>query len=179
MDKQLSAALVLLFLVVVLALMVLGWRARKRRQSALGEPQHPPADLGVSAGDFPGLYVATTIAGEPLNRVAVRGLGFRARTTVSVSTAGVVLPVAGQVDTFIPAGDVTAVGRASWAIDRVVEPDGLVFVGWNLGGDAVDSYFRVEDADGLLAALASIAPAAHASVAPGSTEPASTERDST
>jgi hypothetical protein len=157
-DKQLSAALVLLFLAVVLALMVLGWRARKRRQSALGAPQHPPADLGTALGEFSGLYVATTVGGEPLNRVAVRGLGFRAKTTVTVSSAGVVVPIAGQADIFIPAADVTAVGRATWAIDRVVEPDGLVLVGWNLGRDPMDSYFRVADPDGLLAALATIAP---------------------
>jgi hypothetical protein len=168
-DKQLSATLVIVFLAVVLLLMVLGWRARKRRQSVLGEPQHPPADLGTSLGQFPGLYVATTIGGEPLDRVAVRGLGFRARTTVGVSTAGVLIPVAGQRDTFIPATDLTGVERATWTIDRVVETGGLVVVRWILDGTAVDSYFRVEDSDGLLAALASVAPDVSTS----------TERDST
>jgi hypothetical protein len=168
-DKQLSATLVIVFLAVVLLLMVLGWRARKRRQSVLGEPQHPPVDLGAGLGQFPGLYVATTMSGEPLNRVAVRGLGFRARTTVGVSSAGVLIPVAGQRDTFIPAADVTGVERATWTIDRVVETGGLVVVRWILDGTAVDSYFRVEDSDGLLAALASVAPDVSTS----------TERDST
>jgi hypothetical protein len=168
-DKQLSATLVIVFLAVVLLLMVLGWRARKRRQSVLGEPQHPPVDLGATLGQFPGLYVATTMGGEPLNRVAVRGLGFRARTTVGVSTAGVLVPVAGQRDTFIPAADLTGVERATWTIDRVVETGGLVVVRWILDGTAVDSYFRVEDSDGLLAALASIAPDVSTSI----------ERDST
>jgi hypothetical protein len=170
-DRQLSAALVLAFLALVLLLMVLGWRARRRRQSALGEPQHPPADLGTPLGAFAGLYVATTLGGQPLERVAVRGLGFRARTTVSVSTAGVVVPVAGQADTFIPAADVVSVGRATWTIDRVVETDGLVLVAWRLDGTDVDSYFRVADPDGLLAALSAIAPTSP-------DVPTSTERDS-
>jgi hypothetical protein len=37
------------------------------------------------------------------------------------------------------------VGRATWAIDRVVEKDGLVLIRWTLGGDAVDSYVRLPD----------------------------------
>jgi hypothetical protein len=170
-DRQLSAALVLAFLALVLLLMVLGWRARRRRQSAIGAPQHPPVDLGDALGVFSGLYVATTLAGQPLDRVAVRGLGFRAKTDLGVSTAGVVVPIAGQADTFIPAADIDSVGRATWTIDRVVEPDGLVLVAWRLGGTAVDSYFRVGDPDGLLAALAAIAP-----LRPD--VPTSTERDS-
>jgi hypothetical protein len=171
MDKQLSATLVLAFLALVLLLMAVGWMRRRGRQSAIGEPLHPPADLGSPLGEFEALYVATTVGGDPLDRVAVRGLGFRAKTRVSVSSAGVVVPIAGQADTFIPVADLRSVGRATWTIDRAVEPDGLVLVAWRLDGTAVDSYFRAADPSALLAALRAIAP-----LTPD--VPTSTERDS-
>ncbi|GAB2446966.1 hypothetical protein GCM10027029_00520 [Conyzicola lurida] len=167
-DKQLSATLVIAFLVLALALLALGWRARKRRQSALAAPQQPPADLGERLGSFPGYYVSTTLTGDRLNRVAVRGLGFRAKTDVQVSRAGVVIPIAGQLDTFIPAGDITAVERATWTIDRVVEPDGLTMIRWGLAESSVESYFRVNDPEGFIAALATLSPL----------RPEPTERDS-
>ena len=40
MDRQLSATLVIAFLVVVLGLAALGWRSRRRRQRAFPAPQH-------------------------------------------------------------------------------------------------------------------------------------------
>jgi hypothetical protein len=160
--------LVIAFLVVMLLLMLLSWRARKRRQSAIAAPQQPPAELGEVLGTFPGYYVATTLAGDRLNRVAVRGLGFRAKTAVVVARAGVVVPIAGQLDTFIPVGDIAAVERATWTIDRVVEQDGLIMIRWGLAESPVDSYFRVNDSEGFVDALATLTPIL--------TEP--TERDS-
>ena len=101
-------------------------------------------------------YVATTIAGEPLNRVAVSGLGYRARASVTVATAGLVLAIAGEPDAFIPAEAIRAVERATWTIDRVVETGGLVCVTWMLGETPVDSYLRVvvpPDPTGLVDAI--------------------------
>jgi hypothetical protein len=151
-------ALVLGFLVVLLALGALGWYRRKRRQSGIAAPQRPPADLGAVLGEFPGFYVATTLAGDRLNRVAVHGLGFRAKTTVVVAERGVVVPIAGQADVFIPKGDITAASRATWTIDRVVENDGLTMISWGLAETAVDSYFRAENTEALLAAVTTLVP---------------------
>ena len=158
MDRQGLAAIVIGALVVFLALIALGWRSRKGRQRSIAAPQRVPAVLGVVAGTFPGFYVATTLANDRFNRVAVHGLGFRAKTEVVVAEAGVVVPIAGQPDTFIPAGDITSVERATWTIDRVVEPDGLAMIAWNLGDTPVESYFRADDNAALLAALVALAP---------------------
>jgi hypothetical protein len=157
-DKTLTASLIIVLLFVLLGLAALGWRNRQKRQAGIQTPEQPPADLGSVLGAFPGFYVATTIAGDKFNRVAVRGLGFRARTTLTVATAGVVVPIAGQPDTFIPAGSITAAAPATWTIDRVVEEDGLTAVTWNLGDTAVDSYFRLQDPAGFLRALSRTAP---------------------
>jgi hypothetical protein len=157
-DKQVSAVIVIAALALFLALIALGWRSRKRRQGSIAAPQRVPGVLGVVAGSFPGFYVATTIAGDRLNRVAVHGLGFRAKTEVVVAETGVVVPIAGQPEIFVPAADITAVARATWTIDRVVESDGLTMIAWNLGDTAVESYFRVDDSAAFLAALTLLAP---------------------
>ena len=146
MDKSTTATLVVIFLAVMLGAMALSWWARKKRQSGYAQLEAPPADLGAELGEFAGLYLATTPTGEPLNRIAVRGLGYRARTTLVVSEAGLVF----IGDRFIPIASIRAVGRASWTIDRGVEPDGLSVVSWTLGESELDSYFRLDDPEAFL-----------------------------
>jgi len=155
-DKTISAILVLALLVVALGLMALGWRARKRRQSTLPAPFAAPEVTGEEFGTFESFYVATTIAREPLNRVAVHGLGFRAKCDVTVTETGVIIAIGGQPDMFIPVADIREVQRATWTIDRVVEEGGLTLIGWNLGDTEVDSYFRAEEPEAFLSALTSL-----------------------
>ena len=156
MDKVVPAIIVLVILAVALTLMILGWRARARRQVQLDEPHRVPENTGAFVGDFETFYVATTMAGQPLNRVVVQGLGFRAKAFLRVSSGGVVIPIDGQRDIFIPVGDIRDVRRETWTIDRVVEPDGLILIDWTLGSTGVDSYFRAEDPEPLFAALSSL-----------------------
>jgi len=150
--------IVLAFLVLLLGLAALGWFNRRRRQGGIAAPQRPPAALGVVLGEFPGFYVATTIANDRFNRVAVHGLGFRAKSTVVVTETGIVVPIAGQPDIFIPKGDITDAARATWTIDRVVENDGLTMVAWSLADTDVESYFRAENSEAFLAAASTLAP---------------------
>ena len=158
MGRPALMALVLCALVVFLALIALGWRNRKKRQSSIAAPQGAPAALGLVLGEFAGFYVATTLAADRLNRVAVHGLGFRARTTVVVAETGIVVPIAGQAPFFIPKADITGAQRATWTIDRVVETDGLTMIAWNLGDTGVESYFRAENSEAFLAAATTLAP---------------------
>ena len=152
MDKNVSAALVIAFLAIVLGLMVLGWYLRRKRQRGIPSLATPPSDLS-DAVEFAGFYVSTTSVENPFDRIAVRGLGFRARTRVVVATEGIVIPIAGQPDSFIPSADLAKVDRATWTIDRVVETDGLVVVDWRLGDRTLASYFRLDDPDGFVAAV--------------------------
>ena len=148
MPKTFIAALVIVALVGLLVLMVVSWRRRVKGQSHIPAPASRPTTLGEPIRSFPGLYLATTPAGEPLNRIAVHGLGFRSRTTVDVFPAGVVL----LDDVFIPAASITGSGTASWTIDRGVEPDGLNVIAWDLGTTSLESYFRLDDPAGFIAA---------------------------
>jgi len=145
---------------IVFWLLARSWRARMRRQAELGMLAAPPAEIGAIALTEDLLYVATTRAGAPLERIVVAGLGFRARAVVTVAATGILLQLAGEAPAFIPKADVRGAGRATWTIDRAVNTDGLVFVRWILGGAEVDSYLRSADPDALGAALTALAPAA-------------------
>ena len=175
MDKVIPGVIVLVILLIALTLMVLGWRARARRQVQLDEPQFVPAETGEYIGDYETFYVATTMAGQPLNRVVVQGLGFRAKAFLRVSSGGVVIPIDGQRDIFIPVADIRDIRRETWTIDRVVEPDGLILLDWTLGDTRVDSYFRAEEPEALFSALTSLRPP----LAPSASEPGTTESDLT
>jgi len=158
-NRVVAGAIVMAFLVLLLALMVAGWRRRQRSQSGLGRPLAVPVDLGSEAIEADALYVASTIADEPLNRIAVAGLGYRARARVVVYETGVLLGIPGEPDAFIPAAHVIDVERATWTIDRVVEPGGLVKITWLLGDTPIDSYLRVpepSDPSELIGAIESI-----------------------
>jgi hypothetical protein len=145
-DKPVSVALIIALLVFLFAAMALSWWARKKRQSGYAQLAEAPDDLGETLGAFDGLYLATTPAGEPLNRLVVQGLGFRARTTLQITEVGIVF----IGDRYLPRASVTGIGRASYTIDRGVEPNGLSVVSWMLGDEAVDSYFRLDDPEGFI-----------------------------
>ncbi|MBK4346787.1 PH-like domain-containing protein [Lacisediminihabitans changchengi] len=148
MDRTTSTTIVVIVILLALVGMVLSWRARQRRHASLGVPDAVPANPGATLFSTESFYAATTLANEPLNRVAVRGLGFRGRATITVTTTGVILGIAGTPEAFIPSAALRAVERATFTIDRVVESGGLVVIAWTLHGTTstdVDSFFRVTD----------------------------------
>jgi len=159
MDRVTPALVILGVVLLVFVGLALGWRARQRRQAALPALDAPSASIGAALVVADGFYVATTHAARPTDRIAVRGLGFRARAGVAVHPEGVVLSIAGQPDAFIPTSAIIGVGRATWTIDRVVGTDGLVFIRWTLGDTEVDTNLRVAEPEALIAALQTIAPA--------------------
>lgn len=162
MDRLTPTLLIVGVVAAALALMLLGWRNRRRRQATVTPPTLAPDGLAAAALAVEGWYVATTLADQPLERIAVHGLGFRARATAEVHPEGLVLAVRGQHPILIAPAALRGAGRATWTIDRVVERDGLVLIGWLLGDTAVDSYLRIPepaDAAALVAAVQSLVPA--------------------
>lgn len=172
MDKLVPALIVVAFLALVFGLMALGWRTRRRRQADVVGLEPVPSE-DVPSGDPAALltedllYVATTRADSPLDRIAVAGLGFRSRAVLAVTASGLELHLAGQTPGFIAAGALEGVGRATWTIDRVVGNDGLVFVRWSArrsdaadshARNSFDSYFRSADPAALVAAISELIP---------------------
>ncbi|WP_395243026.1 hypothetical protein ACGGZK_12815 [Agromyces sp. MMS24-K17] len=161
-------------------LMLRSWRSRTQRDAELSA--YPlPTGLGQAGVDCEVLYVATTPEGKPLERLALAGLAFRGSGRVEVAPEGLVIRVAGEAPSFIPADRLVGAVRATWAIDRTVEPEGLVAVTWlanqsEPGDDPVrvDSYLRARypgDAAGIIAAVTDIA------AAPAASRPAPQENE--
>ncbi|MCS5719503.1 hypothetical protein N1027_15300 [Herbiconiux sp. CPCC 205763] len=167
MARILPAVLVTAFLLLLLVAMFWAWRARKKRQSAFQNPLDAPAadERGAELGSASVLYVATTTAGEPLDRLTIPGLAFRGRGVVTVFEQGVSLTIPGEPETFIPRERLRSVGTSTWAIDRVVETGGLVRFDWTYPAESspvdVESYVRaieLGDAARLIDATDSIIP---------------------
>lgn len=160
MTREMVIALMIALAVVLVSLGVWAWVRRTRRDSALTAPiGEAPADAIVT-GLFDGFYVATTAHDAPLERLAIRGLGFRSRAAITVMSAGVALDLTGQPRMFVPLADIEGVDRATVAIDRVVEPGGLVRLSWRIGDVTVDTFLRAQDAGSraLADAIAGILP---------------------
>jgi len=157
-TRSLLLTYVMIGFVVIIGLAILGWSLRRRSQRGIPATEPMPADVGALVGEFEGFYVSTTLDGQPLNRVAVRGLAFRARATFAVTETGVILALPGN-NIFIPRSSIREVTRANYTIDRVVETGGLVLLAWTLGDTKLDSYLRVEATADLVSAIESLLPA--------------------
>lgn len=151
MSREGALIVMIAAAVVLLAVGVWAWRRRTRRDSGIAAPVGELPDGAAPTAAFSGLYVATTRHDEPLERLAIRGLGFRSRVDVTVAAGaaggGVALDLTGQPRLFIPAGRIVSVDQATVAIDRVVEKQGLTRLSWRIDdATIVDSYFRPQTA---------------------------------
>ena len=152
MDRSIPAIITALFLLGVLVLMWRSWQKRSRRDRAL-TAGYPLPEGGAGAevlASAEAYYVATTPRDAPLERLAIPGLGFRARAALTVTGQGVTLDLDGNSPLYVPGDAINQVGAAQLAIDRVVETDGLVRLSWRLNTPSadrrdVDSFFRIID----------------------------------
>lgn len=164
MDKLLVLGLATLALVVVFfVLLAIGWRNRLRRQSDVDPLPPVPEDLGAPLAAADGQYVASTTAGDWLDRIAVHNLGIRINAELSVHPEGVLFERNGAGPVFIPAGRLTGVRQESGMAGKFVEKDGLLVLSWRLGARELDSGFRTrraEDKTTLLKALQELISAA-------------------
>jgi hypothetical protein len=177
MDRSIPAAIALAFALALLLLMLRSWLARRTRDAKLTAGYPLPLERAAELAAAPVFYVATTPRDTPLERLAIAGLGFRARAQVSVIDTGVLLTLAGSDTVYIPASAIENISNATVAIDRVVEKDGLLCLGWRLPAaqpdaaqpdtaqpdaahpdarTSVDSYFRFSDPSDRVRILSSI-----------------------
>ncbi|WP_437584924.1 hypothetical protein ACSAGD_06620 [Paramicrobacterium sp. CJ85] len=144
MDKLIPGLIVAAIIAVLLALMWNAWRRRRTADAA--HAAEPVPGSYAPTREFDVQYVATTRAGQPLERLALPGLGFRGPASLGVASTGIRLEVRGERAAFIPASAVRDVDTSRVAIDRVVERDGLVRIGWTVpDGTACDSYVRLRE----------------------------------
>ena len=156
MTREVAVLIIVAIAVVVIALGFWAWQRRQKRDSGLVTPfGEVPADAEVIA-TVHGFYVATTGHDQPLERLAIGGMSFRSRVDITVTSAGLALDLPGQPRLFLPVSSLISVDRATVAIDRVVEKDGLARIVWlaeRRGDDdgtadttvPVDLYLRPQD----------------------------------
>jgi hypothetical protein len=147
MDRLLPGLFMLALAVVVFALLAAGWRNRLRRQSDVEALPAVPAELSAPLAAANGQYVASTTAGDWLDRIAVHNLGIRSNAELSIHPEGVLFERSGAGPVFIPAGRLTGVRQESGMAGKFVEKDGLLVISWMLGARELDSGFRTRHAD--------------------------------
>jgi hypothetical protein len=163
MEKILPGLAMLAIIVVVFALIWIGWRNRLKRQSDVEQLPAAPESPGVPLTRAEGQYVASTTAGDWLDRIAVHGLGIRTNAVLSVYPHGVLFDRSGAPAVYVPAADLTAVRQESGMAGKFVEKDGLLVVRWKLGTHELDTGFRTRlaaEKNALFETLQQLIPAA-------------------
>jgi hypothetical protein len=126
---------------VALIAMRRGWSARARWSgSALPSLPEVPAGRGpVRFGPVEATYLSSTLAGRPLERLAVHGLGVRSPAAVEVDDAGVLVRRPGSADLYLPASAVRHVTAAAGIAGTAVGRARLVLIGWQAGETVVET----------------------------------------
>ncbi|WCM54696.1 PH-like domain-containing protein [Microbacterium sp. EF45047] len=145
MSRELAVLIVAALALLALGAMYLAWRRRLRRDSGLEAPLGVPEHAEVT-GRSEILYVATTRHDEPLERLTIRPLAYRARGELVLTDRGAALSLDGAPTVFLASDRLVEADTATVTIDRVVEPGGLIRLVWRVtDGILVDSYLRVAD----------------------------------
>ncbi|WP_404475871.1 hypothetical protein [Microbacterium aerolatum] len=140
--RDIAIAVTIGVAVLVLLAMLFAWRRRMGRDAAYSAPLGVPEHAEVLSRHEV-LYVSTTRHDQPLERLAIRPLAYRARGEVTVTDRGAALCLDGAPTVFLAKDKLAGIDRATVTIDRVVEPGGLVRIAWNVDADTiVDSYLR-------------------------------------
>jgi hypothetical protein len=132
----------LAFIALLIGLIVwagVSWRKKSTSQdNELATPEYTQfSNAGIN-----GFYVATTFAGQPLNRVSAHGLGFAGKTFLDVSDQGIRVSRVGERSFRIDSSALLDLARSSGVIDKVVEKDGLLSLRWMLGSTELETHFR-------------------------------------
>ncbi|MCS3842525.1 hypothetical protein [Microbacterium sp. AK031] len=145
--RDIAVAITIVVAVLILLSMYLAWRRRLRRDGVHAAPMGVPEHAEVLTRHEV-LYVSTTRHDQPLERLAITPLAYRARGEIAVTDRGAALCLDGAPTVFLASAKLVQVDRATVTIDRVVEPNGLVRLAWNMSDDTiVDSYVRVTTGD--------------------------------
>ncbi len=160
--RDLAVAITIAVALLVLLTMLFAWRRRIRRDSVFTAPLGVPEHAEVSRRDEV-LYVSTTRHEQPLERLAVSPLAYRARGELALTDRGIALCLDGEPTVFLASARLVAVDRATGGPIDGDEPGGLVRIAWNIDDDTiVDSYLRLATGDPrtLISDLQRLVPAA-------------------
>ena len=143
MDKLTGAVIVFALIATALTLMGLSWQRRQRRDLAI-VLSSPAGSRGARVLSIECLYVATTPHDQPLERLAIPGLAYRAKASVSIETTGVLIEPRGEHPTLIDRSRLRGVRSANATIDRSAGRASLTAIDWQAAnGDEITSFLRI------------------------------------
>lgn len=136
---------------IILFLVVVAFRAWRKRalnhENRFSAPlewlEHPSGSRQWTRVQ----YVATTVAGDPLDRVTAHGMGPRGFAKITASADGVLIERNGETPIGIRAQQIIGVSHATAAIDRSVETDGLIQLDWVQDEFALSTFLRATKSD--------------------------------
>jgi hypothetical protein len=148
MEKYVMAAISLLFFSVFLLLAARAWQKRKEEQTAKFDSPLEALDyFGELKAKSSGFYVATTYSENHLERISAFGLGARGICQVLVFSEGVLLIRNGERPIAIESSALVSVSSNQVAIDKAVEPNGLMTITWKQNSSLLATHLRIVDKD--------------------------------
>ena len=146
MAKQIMAIISLSVFAALAFVAYKSWSRRSKAQTLeFGEPQEALEFFGELLAQARCLYVATTYAANHLERISAYGLGARGNANVLVFTEGLLIVRTGERPLAIDRSQIHAVEFTQVAIDKAVEPDGLLSLSWNQDGTELATQLRIVD----------------------------------
>lgn len=147
MAKQVMALISIAIFTLLAGLALRAWRKRAAEQSAhFSAPLEALEYFGELVFQARALYVATTLAHNHLERVNAYGLGSRGIAQVLIFTEGLLIVRNGERPLAIDRSDIDSVNFTQVAIDKAVEPQGLLSVSWTHDGQKLATQLRIVEA---------------------------------
>lgn len=144
MDRTTFAVIWAAIAVLIFGLMWWGWRRRSVRDRGLAPAGQ--ALVGEVLETFTDvLYVSTTLASDPLARIAAPSLKYRGYADVEVRSDGVVIEVRGESPVYVGLDQLQGSSTATSRAGKAVERDGLALLRWARDGRELESSFRFND----------------------------------
>ncbi|MEN9737222.1 MAG: hypothetical protein RJA26_455 [Actinomycetota bacterium] len=142
------AVLVTALIVFLVIAAFRAWRSRADAQEAQFDAPLEWLEHPSGGRQWTGIqYVATSLLGQPLERVNAHGLGLRGFGKITVSRDGVLIERNGERAIGIPIENIKGVQRTTAAIDRGVEKDGLIQLDWVQNGFGLSTYLRATSSE--------------------------------
>lgn len=122
-----------------------GWRRRAARTPLPPLPAPPQLHGEDTVPPLAGVYLGTTLAGHWLDRVTGQHLSDRSVGWLQATARGVLIRRAGSEDLFVPQPSLQSVRTDSAHAGKVIVSGGVLVIGWEHGGAALESGFRGDD----------------------------------
>jgi hypothetical protein len=146
MEKYFMALISLAFFIFFGFAAARAWRKRSRAQAiAIDEPLEALDFFGEVLEQSPAFYVATTYAENHLERISAYGLGARGNGQVLLFDEGVLIVRTGERPLAIEKASLLGASSTQVAIDKAVEPKGILAVQWMLGEVELATHLRIID----------------------------------